>query len=205
MASSSEANSTSNTDQKTTSPTIVVNSANPYKGPAFKSVAELTNLDAGDESLVKYKQQLLGYFDDIAYDKNDKRKVIVTRVEVHSPELATPKFIDVGVASSGDLLKIKEGCLFHIEVSYHVQHEIVSGLKYEQTVKCKGITVDKDSVMIGSYAPRKQHYIYKTEEENAAKGMLKRHVYNVKSRFVDDDNNVHIAWEWKFEIAKSWD
>ena len=99
---------------------------------------------------------------------------------------------------------IKEGALFHVQVIYYVQHEIVSGLKYEQTVKCKGIKVDSDSVMIGSYGPRKENYVYKSTEEEAAKGMLARQSYHVKSKFVDDDKVCHISWEWKFEIGKDW-
>ena len=57
-----------------------------------------------------------------------------------------------------------------IEVKYHVQHEIVSGLKYNHTVKRKGLPVDKVNEMIGSYAPRKEIYTYKTDEEEAPSG-----------------------------------
>ena len=58
--------------------------------------------------------------------------------------------------------------------------------------------------MIGSYGPRKENYVYKSTEEEAAKGMLARQSYHVKSKFVDDDKVCHISWEWKFEIGKDW-
>lgn len=176
-----------------------------YKAPAQKTLDDINKLDADDPSLVKYKQALLGDMSEVAYDKDDPRKVIVTSVEIHSPELSSPKVIKITKDDKEvEKVKIKEGALFHVEVIYYVQHEIVSGLKYEQTVKCKGIKVDSDSVMIGSYGPRKENYTYKSTEEEAAKGMLARQSYNVKSRFVDDDKVCHVSWEWKFEISKDW-
>jgi len=176
-----------------------------YKAPAQKTLDDINKLDADDPSLVKYKQALLGDMSEVAYDKDDPRKVIVTSVEIHSPELSAPKVIKITKDDKEvEKVKIKEGALFHVEVIYYVQHEIVSGLKYEQTVKCKGIKVDSDSVMIGSYGPRKENYTYKSTEEEAAKGMLARQSYNVKSRFVDDDKVCHVSWEWKFEISKDW-
>ena len=47
-----------------------------YKAPAQKSMGEIANLDSNDESLVKYKQALLGDMNDIAFDVNDPRRVI---------------------------------------------------------------------------------------------------------------------------------
>ena len=98
----------------------------------------------------------------------------MTHIEIHSPELETPTVLAV----QGNIeelkktpIKIKEKSLYHIEVRYHVQHEIVAGLKYEQVVSRKGIRVDKDKVMIGSYGPRKEHYTYKSEEEEAPSGI----------------------------------
>jgi Rho GDP-dissociation inhibitor len=34
--------------------------------------------------------------------------------------------------------------------------------------------------------------------------MLARGTYVVKSKFVDDDNETHLAWEWSFQIKKTW-
>lgn len=184
-----------------------------YKAPAQKTLEDISKLDADDPSLVKYKQALLGDMSEVAYDKNDPRKVIVTSVEIHSPELDKPKTIAINSnlsaaadkdSANAQRVKIKEGALFNVEVIYYVQHQIVSGLKYEQVVKCKGIKVDSDSVMIGSYGPRKENYTYKSPQEEAAKGMLARQSYNVKSKFIDDDKVCHVSWEWKFEISKDW-
>lgn len=66
--------------------------------------------------------------------------------------------IDLSSPGAVDTLKnkpftIKEGAKFHIKVQFQVNHEVLSGLKYLQVVKRKGIRVSKDEEMLGSYAP----------------------------------------------------
>ena len=73
-----------------------------YKAPAKKTLDDISKLDADDPSLVKYKQALLGNMDEVAFDKDDPRKVIVTSVEIHSPELEKPKVITVNSKGDGD-------------------------------------------------------------------------------------------------------
>lgn len=176
-----------------------------YKAPAKKTLEEIANQDANDESLVKYKQQLLGDMKDIAFDASDPRKVIVVQIEIHSPELTEPKVVKLREGDKDDFeVTIKEGAEYHIELVYHVQHEIVSGLRYSQKLSRKGIPVGKENVMIGSYAPRKEHYIYKSDEEDAPKGMMARGTYKVQSQFLDDDKTVHAEFSWKIKIDKAW-
>merc|ERR1711976_702643 len=177
-----------------------------YKAPAKKTLEAIANQAAPDESLVKYKQQLLGDMKDIAFDANDPRKVIVVQIEIHSPELTEPKVVKLrGAGENEDFeVTIKEGAEYHIELIYHVQHEIVSGLRYSQKLSRKGIPMGKENVMIGSYAPRKDHYTYKSDEEDAPKGMMARGTYKVHSQFLDDDKVVHAEFHWKIKIDKSW-
>ncbi|GMF86772.1 unnamed protein product [Aspergillus oryzae] len=66
--------------------------------------------------------------------------------------------IDVSAPGAVDTLKdkpftIKEGAHFRIKVVFQVHHEVLSGLKYLQVVKRKGVRVSKDEEMLGSYAP----------------------------------------------------
>lgn len=66
--------------------------------------------------------------------------------------------IDCSTPESLDALKnkpftIKEGASFHIKVVFQVNHEVLSGLKYIQVVKRKGLRVSKDQEMLGSFAP----------------------------------------------------
>lgn len=48
---------------------------------------------------------------------------------------------------------IKEGAKFHIKAVFQVNNEVLSGLKYVQVVKRRGIRVSKDQEMLGSFAP----------------------------------------------------
>lgn len=50
--------------------------------------------------------------------------------------------------------------------------------------------------MLGSYGPKAESQSALTPLEEAPSGMLARGHYTVKSKFVDDDNNVHLEWEW---------
>ena len=36
-------------------------------------------------------------------------------------------------------------------------------------------------------------------------GMLARGHYKVKSKFIDDDGESHLAWEWTFDLKKKWE
>ena len=64
--------------------------------------------------------------------------------------------------------------------------------------------MDKQAYMVGSYGPKVEPHTYVTPVDEAPKGMISRGSYKVKSKFVDDDKNVHLAWEWSFDIKKDW-
>jgi Rho GDP-dissociation inhibitor len=94
-----------------------------------------------------------------------------------------------------------------MKAQFRVQHEVLSGLKYVQIVKRKGIRVSKDEEMLGSYAPNttdKPTYEKKFAPDEAPSGMLARGKYEAASRFVDDDSKAHLDFNWSFEIAKDW-
>jgi len=177
-----------------------------YKAPAQKSLDEIKNLDADDESLVKYKQTLLAGVDPGASPADDPRRVVVVKMTFVSGER------EMALDLTGDLSKlvdapmvVKEGVEFKIKIEFKVQHEIVSGLRYHHAVARKGITVDKQSYMVGSYPPKVEHHVYTTPTDEAPKGMMARGKYKIKSKFIDDDKNVHLAWEWAMEVKKDWE
>ncbi|EDV27880.1 Rho GDP-dissociation inhibitor 1 [Trichoplax sp. H2] len=179
-----------------------------YKAPEMKSIEEIQNLDKEDESLVRYKQALLGAAaaGGNVGDSSDPRKVIVQKIS-----LVVEGRDDFSLDLTGDISKlkeraitIKEGCEYRIKISFKIQHEIVSGLKYMQVVSRKGIRVDKSSYMVGSYGPSPNSHHYTTPVEEAPKGMLSRGHYSVKSKFTDDDKNIYLSWEWSFDIKKDW-
>lgn len=59
--------------------------------------------------------------------------------------------------------------------------------------------------MVGSYPPKNEIQSYTTSSEEAPSGVIARGTYAVTSLFTDDDNNVHLKWDWVFEIKKNWD
>lgn len=102
--------------------------------------------------------------------------------------------------------KIKEGAVFRMKVRFRVQHDVLSGMKYVQNVR-RGVISNKSQEMIGSYSPNttdKPEYEKKFEPDTAPSGMLLRGKYSATSRFVDDDNQQHLRFEWTFEISKDW-
>ncbi|XP_043352464.1 rho GDP-dissociation inhibitor 1 isoform X2 [Dermochelys coriacea] len=99
---------------------------------------------------------------------------------------------------------LKEGVEYRIKISFRVNKEIVSGLKYIQHTFRKGVKIDKTDYMVGSYGPRAEEYEFLTPMEEAPKGMLARGSYNIKSKFTDDDKTDHLSWEWNLTIKKEW-
>ncbi|KAK3091832.1 hypothetical protein FSP39_022995 [Pinctada imbricata] len=178
-----------------------------YKAPAKVSLDELKEKDKEDESLEKYKAQLLG----AAKDKieppfpDNPANVIVKAMA-----LVVEGRENVELDLTGDLTKLKsitmkEGTSYRIQIQFYVQRDIVAGLRYNHKVSRKGIPVDKNNVMVGSYGPKQEAQSYTTSAEEAPSGMIARGTYTIKSKFTDDDKNVYREWEWKLDIKKDWD
>jgi len=94
-----------------------------------------------------------------------------------------------------------------MKATFVVQHQVLSGLKYVQQLKRKGVPLGKDQEMIGSFPPNttdKPTHTKKFGIEEAPSGMMARGHYNAVSRFVDDDEHTHLKFEWSFDIAKDW-
>jgi len=158
----------------------------------------------------KWKASLgLGSGDSIS-DPNDPRKVIILSLGL---EVQDRSDIIIDLSQPGALetlskhpFTIKEGATFRMKARFKVQHQILSGLKYVQVVSRMGLK-NKMQEMIGSYPPNtsdKQEYEKRFEPETAPSGMIGRGKYSAVSRFVDDDNQTHLQFEWSFEIKKDW-
>ncbi|XP_068120461.1 rho GDP-dissociation inhibitor 1 [Hyperolius riggenbachi] len=176
-----------------------------YKPPAQKTIEEIQALDQDDESLRKYKEALLGSVP-AAVDPCAPN-VVVTKLTLVCAEAPGPLQLDL----TGDLQKfkkesfyLKEGVEYRIKISFKVNKEIVSGLRYLQYTHRKGVRLDKSTYMVGSYGPRAEEYEFLTPIEEAPKGMLSRGCYNMKSQFTDDDKSNHLSWDWNLTISKDW-
>lgn len=187
---------------------LEVDNVTGYKVTEKKTLAEYTQLDAEDESLKKWKESL-GVGGDTLAAPGDNRRVVILelRVDVNGQE---PIIIDLERPGALEDVKkkpitIKERSKYRRSIKFRVQHEIITGLKYLQSVKRAGIRVDKSQEVLGSYPPNtsaKPYYEKTFAEEEAPHGLLARGVYEATSKFVDDDNVTHLAFPWLFEIRK---
>ncbi|XP_059203846.1 rho GDP-dissociation inhibitor 3 [Centropristis striata] len=177
-----------------------------YVAPVHKTLEEIRQLDKDDESLVKYKQTLLGTVPVPA--DSSVANVQVTRLTLLCDEAPEPITMDL----TGDLsalkeqtFSLKEGVTFRLKIHFKVSREIVAGLRYHHVTFRKGVRVDKASYMVGSYGPKEEEYEFLCPVEEAPKGMMSRGHYQVKSCFIDDDKITYMDWEWNLDIKKDWD
>jgi len=181
-----------------TEPETVAN----YKAPAKKTIDEINNLDADDESLVNYKKALLNP-DEGAAPADDPRRVIV-----ESMSFVVEGREDQVMDLTGDLkamkLVVKEGAEYKIKIGFKIHHEIVAGLRYHHVVKRKGVNADKQTYMVGSYGPKSEQQSWLSPIDEAPKGMIYRGNYKIHSKFIDDDKVVHLEWDWEMDIKKDW-
>ncbi|KAL4802338.1 immunoglobulin E-set [Aspergillus unguis] len=190
---------------------LVATQTEGFKVGELKSMDEYKELDKNDESLNRWKASLGLNAGEPVGDPNDPRTCIIKTLALQV-EGRPDVVIDVSTPATLEQLKdkpftIKEGARFRIKVTFEVHHNVLSGLKYLQVVRRKGVRVSKDQEMLGSFAPSTTQtpiYEKKFQEEEAPSGMLFRGHYNAESKFVDDDMKTHLHFEWSFDIAKDW-
>lgn len=154
------------------------------------------------EALVRWKAKLL---ENAGAAGEGAKKCTVTKMIFK----CTSETKDIELDLTGDLnklkdtpIQVKEGCTYKIKIEF-TNGEIVPGLRYITKLKRKGITVDKSNQMMGSFGPGAQFGL--TQEDDMPKGMLARGTYKVNSKFIDDDKEVHLEWDWQLKIAKDWE
>ncbi|XP_060076500.1 probable rho GDP-dissociation inhibitor [Ylistrum balloti] len=176
-----------------------------YKTPEQKTMQEILEADKDDESLRNYKSKLMGDKLHVVIDKDNPNKVLINKLELHvegKPEENISMDLKDLESLKNTTFEVVEDSKYKIVVLFHVQREIVTGLKYKQVAKRKGLTVETKNIMIGSYGPAENEQCYTSSVEEAPKGMLARGVYNMKSTFIDDDKHEYLKFEWKLEIVK---
>ncbi|KAI1610957.1 immunoglobulin E-set [Exophiala viscosa] len=182
-----------------------------FKVGEKKTLDEYQKLDQEDEALNRWKASLGLATGESISDPNDSRMCIIKSLAL---EVVGRSDITIDLSQPGALetlkakpFTIKEGCQYQMKAVFVVQHQVLSGLKYVQVTKRKGIRVSKDQEMIGSYPPStkdKPVYEKKFSIEEAPSGMLARGHYEAISRFMDDDDHTHLEFTWSFDITKDW-
>ncbi|KAI9779388.1 MAG: hypothetical protein M1816_003591 [Peltula sp. TS41687] len=182
-----------------------------FKVGEKKTIDEYQQLDQNDESLRRWKESLgLGSGKPLAVDPKDDRTAVILSLalEVEGRDDIVVDLSAAGPQALDQLRKqpftIREGARYRMKVKFRVQRQVLSGLKYIQVTKRKGIRVAKDEEMIGSYPPNTEDYEKKFASDEAPSGMMARGHYDAVSTFVDDDNVTHLKFEWSFDIKKDW-
>ncbi|KAJ1264423.1 hypothetical protein BS78_09G262100 [Paspalum vaginatum] len=142
-------------------------------------------LDKDDDSLRRWKEQLLGDVD-------------TTKLG----DLVLP--IPLVPDDKGYAFALKDGSTYSFRFSFIVSNNIVSGLRYTHTVWKTGVRVENQKVMLGTFSPQQEPYTYEAEEDTTPSGIFARGSYSAKLKFVDDDGKVYLDMSYCFEIRKDW-
>ncbi|KAH0992467.1 hypothetical protein GBA52_003950 [Prunus armeniaca] len=173
-------------------------------GPQF-SLKEQLEKDKDDESLRKWKEQLLGSVDLSTAGESKEPEVKVLSLTIMCrgrPDIVLP--IPFTNKPKSSLFTLKDGCHIRMRFTFTVSKNIVSGLKYTNTVWKTGVRVDNSKRMLGTFSPRQDPYTYETEEETVPSSMFVRGWYCVRAKFLDDDGKCYLDMSYYFEIQKNW-
>ncbi|MQM05764.1 hypothetical protein Taro_038579 [Colocasia esculenta] len=169
------------------------------------TLKEQLELDKDDESLRRWKEQLLGNVDLNAVGESAEPEVQILSLTIQSPgrEDAVLPFPLVP-NDKGFAFALKDGSRYRLKFTFTVSNNIVSGLKYTNTVWKTGMRVDNTKVMLGTFSPRQEPYTCELEEETTPSGMFARGSYSARTKFADDDGKCYLDITYYFEIRKEW-
>ncbi|XP_043691967.1 rho GDP-dissociation inhibitor 1-like [Telopea speciosissima] len=173
-------------------------------GPQYTLKAQIEK-DQGDESLRRWKEQLLGRVDLDSVAETLEADVKILSFYIISPgrpELVLP--IPEGGNPKGLWFTLKEGSRYSLKISFKVSNNIVSGLKYTNAVWKTGIKVDSTKEMLGTFSPQAEPYTHEMPEETTPSGIFARGSYSARTRFVDDDDKYYLELNYTFDIRKEW-
>nr|XP_043622050.1 rho GDP-dissociation inhibitor 1-like [Erigeron canadensis] len=169
------------------------------------TLKEQIEKDKDDESLRKWKEQLLGNV-----DINNVGESLEPEVKILSLSIVSPGRPDIVLAIPEDgkpkglWFTLKEGCPYRLKFSFKVGQNIVAGFKYTNKVWKTGVKVDNVKQMLGTFSPQQEAYTYEMPEETTPSGYFARGSYSAKTKFVDDDNKCYLEISYSFDIRKDW-
>ncbi|KAG6785191.1 hypothetical protein POTOM_010917 [Populus tomentosa] len=173
-------------------------------GPQY-TLKEQLEKDKDDESLKKWKEQLLG-----SVDLNTIGETLEPDVKFLSLSILSPGRPDIVLSipengrPRGLWFTLKEGSPYNLKFSFQVSNNIVSGLKYTNTVWKTGLKVDSSKEMLGTYSPQPEPYTHMNAQETTPSGIFARGSYSARSKFLDDDNKCYLEINYTFDIRKEW-
>ncbi|KAJ4753138.1 Rho GDP-dissociation inhibitor 1 [Rhynchospora pubera] len=176
----------------------------PNLGPRV-SIKDQLEKDKDDESLRRWKEQLLGSVDLNSVGESLESEVKILSLSIVSPgraDIVLP--LPVELNSKGVWFTLKEGSHYKLRFSFSVSNNIVSGLRYTNTVWKAGLKVDKTKEMLGTFSPQLEPYIYEAPEETTPSGLFARGTYSARTKFLDDDRKCYLEINYSFDIRREW-
>ncbi|KNA06565.1 hypothetical protein SOVF_179840 [Spinacia oleracea] len=173
-------------------------------GPQF-TIKEQLEKDKDDESLRKWKEQLLG-----SVDLDEIGEALEPEVKILSLSILSPDRPDIFLPIPEDgkpispWFTLKEGSRYKLRFTFQVNNNIVLGLKYANTVWKTGMKVDKTKEMLGTFSPQPESYTHEMPEETTPSGYFARGSYTARTKFLDDDNKCYLEINYTFDIRKDW-
>jgi len=161
--------------------------------------------DKEDESLRRWKEQLLGSLDMDSIGERLEPDVKILSLSMLCQERAD-LILPIPPASKSKVssFTVKEGSRYSLKFRFSVLDNIVSGLTYINTVWKSGVREYNTRVMLGTFSPQQEPCTYVTKEETTPSGILARGYYTARTKFVDDDDRCYLEMNYSFEIRKNW-
>ncbi|KAG8386061.1 hypothetical protein BUALT_Bualt03G0109800 [Buddleja alternifolia] len=178
--------------------------ANLQLGPKW-SIKQHLEKDKDDESLRRWKEQLLGSVDANSVQEDQEPDVKILSLTILSPgrrDIVLP--IPEAGNPKGKWFTLKEGSRYRLRFTIKVSNDIVCGLRYTNTVWKTGIKVDSAKQMLGTFSPQEEVYTQEMAEETTPSGIFARGSYSARSKFVDDDKKCYLEINYTFDIQKDW-
>ncbi|ERN18325.1 hypothetical protein AMTR_s00055p00186940 [Amborella trichopoda] len=175
-------------------------------GPQY-SLKEQLEKDKEDESLRRWKEQLLGNVDLESVGETLEAEVKIESVSILSPgrpDLVLPLPMLPNSKRGSSWFTLKEGSRYRLKLAFMVSNNIVSGLTYTNTVWKTGVKVDSTKLMMGAFGPHQQPYTLEMAEEITPSGIFARGSYSARTRIIDDDNKCYLELNYTFDIRKEW-
>ncbi|XVF87842.1 hypothetical protein PTKIN_Ptkin18bG0153300 [Pterospermum kingtungense] len=173
-------------------------------GPQY-TLKEQLEKDKDDESLRRWKEQLLGAVDFESVGEKLEPEVKILSLAIKSPgrdDMVLP--IPEDGKPKGLWFTLKEGSKYSLQFTFKVSNNIVSGLRYTNTVWKTGVRVDNTKAMLGTFSPQEEPYTHEMPEETTPSGIFARGTCSAKSKFADDDNKCYLEINYTFDIRKEW-
>ncbi|XP_057960736.1 rho GDP-dissociation inhibitor 1-like [Malania oleifera] len=173
-------------------------------GPQY-TLKEQLEKDKDDESLRRWKEQLLGSVDFNSVGETRDPEVKIVSLAIRSP--GRPDIV-LQIPEAGNpkglWFTLKEGSRYSLKFTFVVSNNIVSGLRYTNAVWKTGVKVDSTKEMIGTFSPQPEPYTHEMLEETTPSGIFARGSYSARSKFLDDDNKCYLEINYTFDIRKDW-